>query len=286
MTLSSNKTGLQRGHAPLPGCGAEPHKRRQAMKGTMLFLGTGGSVGVPMVGCSCAVCTSRDPHNERLRTSALLTLGKRQFLVDAGPDVRQQALKFGINHLDGLLLTHAHHDHTAGMDDLRPLSFETPLPVLASVETANDVKERFHYLFPSSGSDKKPHFEFHLIHGTAGEAVLADQTFQYVTYSQGGMAVNGWRVGNFAYLSDMRNYSLSLFDELQGVEVLVISALKFIPSPLHFSIDEAVDFANRLGVKEAYLTHLSHEIDTPHANAYLPPHVRIAYDGLTIHFNY
>lgn len=257
------------------------------MDGKLIFLGTGGSVGIPLIGCSCPVCCSTESVNKRLRSSALIRLGERQFLIDAGPDFREQALRKDITKLDGLLLTHAHHDHTAGLDDLRPISFRrrTPLPVLLSHATAQDIRRRFDYLFESGNKDYICRFNFHLLEGDAGSTIFEELPIQYVTFMQGGMLVNGYRIGNLAYLSDIRHFSPSIFDELNGVKYLVISALKNTPSPLHFSIDEAIDFANRLKAQKVWLTHVSHELDHQQTNACLPPHIRLAYDGLEINFD-
>lgn len=257
------------------------------MKGKLIFLGTGGSVGVPMIGCSCDVCRSSDPLNHRLRPSALLRIQNKQFLIDAGPDFRLQALRTGLTHLDGLLLTHAHHDHTAGIDDLRPIYYrrESPLPVLLSDETAKEVRLRYGYLFDSRHEDFIPRFNLHLLRDEAGEIVFENLLIHYVTYKQGGMSVNGYRIGELAYLSDIRHFPSSIFERLQGVKILIISALRYTPSPLHFSVDEAIDFAKQLKAEQVWLTHLSHELEHHQTNAYLPSHIRLAYDGLEIDFD-
>ena len=257
------------------------------MKGTLIFLGTGGSVGVPVIGCSCEVCHSPDPLNQRLRPSALFRLGQRQFLIDAGPDFRMQALKHGITKLDGLLLTHAHHDHTAGIDDLRPIYYRrsSPLPVLLSAETAQDLHTRYSYLFPPEREGKISRFRLQRLPEQAGEVIFENIAIQYVTYTQGGMQVNGYRIGDLAYLSDIRHFSSSIFEYLQGVRYLIISALRYTPSPLHFSVDEAIDFAKQLKAEHVWLTHISHELEHHQTNAYLPTHMHLAYDGLEIEFD-
>lgn len=259
------------------------------MKGKLLFLGTGGSVGVPVIGCSCPVCHSSDPVNQRLRPSVLLHIGNRILLVDVGPDFRMQALRYGINHLDGLLLTHAHHDHTAGFDDLRPLYYRrrSPLPILLSGETARDIQQRYDYLFqPSPGQEIfESRFHLQLLPAEKGEVMFENFLIGYVSYSQGDMLVNGYRIGNLAYISDIRHFNPTLLDDLKGIKNLIVSALRYTPSPLHFSVDEAIDFAKELKAERVWLTHLSHELEHHQTNAYLPANMCLAYDGLEIEFD-
>lgn len=258
------------------------------MKGRLIFLGTGGSVGVPMIGCSCAVCHSEQAVNRRLRPSILIQYAHRQFLIDAGPDFRQQALRLGITHLDGLLLTHAHHDHTAGLDDLRPIYYrrETPLPILLSAETARDIQQRYYYLFNAgTNQDLNPRLHLQILPpDPEGEVTFENLSIRYVTYEQGGMSVNGFRLGNVAYLSDIRHFSPSIYSYLEGLDVLIISALRYVPSPMHFSVDEAIDFGKRVKAKHVYFTHLSHDLEYEQTNAYLPANMHLAYDGLEIEF--
>lgn len=259
------------------------------MKNKLTFLGTGGSLGVPVIGCSCPVCLSTDPLNKRLRPSVLLQLAHKQFLVDAGPDFRLQAFRYGIKTLDGVLLTHAHHDHTAGIDDLRPIYYRrtTPLPILLSAETARDLRARYYYLFQANHGQESFKSRLHLQllpDEEAGQVIFEGFVIHYVTYSQGGMAVNGFRIGNLAYLSDIRHFSSSIFQYLKGVQYLVISALRYTPSPLHFSVDEAIDFAKELQAEAVWLTHISHDLEHHQTNAYLPANMHLAYDGLEIEF--
>ncbi len=250
------------------------------MKKTFIFLGTGASAGVPVVGCCCAVCRSSSPFNQRLRSSLLIRFGQRQFLIDAGPDFRMQALRFSICFLDGLLLTHSHHDHTAGLDDLRPLFHKrhAPIPLLLSSQTAQEIRKSYFYLFKTP-----PLFSLQLLpEQETGEVSFEGVPFQFVTYAQGKMVVNGYRLGHFAYLSDIKEFSPSIFKSLEGVKCLIISALKRVPSPLHLSVDEAIDFGRKVGAEQIWLTHLSHDLDYEQTNAYLPSNIRLAYDGLEI----
>lgn len=255
-----------------------------------LFLGTGSSLGVPMIGCSCGVCSSSCAYNRRMRPSAWVEVGGRRFLVDVGPDFRQQILRFGVGELEGVILTHAHHDHTAGLDDLRALWYKRtiPLPIFLSPETASEVRMRFHYLFSQSGQTAvaKGLVQFSCFSQPHG-VILDDrgeELFSYTTYSQAGMSVNGLRFGALAYVSDIHEFAATIFDWLKGVEVLVVSALRLTPSQQHFSVDEAVDFSRKVGAKQTWITHIAHELDHEKTNAYLPREVQLAYDGLSFAF--
>ncbi len=259
--------------------------------GKLLFLGTGASMGIPVIGCGCAVCQSPSSFNRRTRPSVLIkTQLNKQLIIDVGPDFRLQALQHKISRLDGVLFTHAHHDHTAGIDDLRPIYYNrsSPLPILLSKVTAEDIQMRYHYLFGAIQGDKNfiPRLHLQLLPDQIeGRVHFEGLTIGYVTYEQGGMAVNGFRMGDLAYLSDIRHFPETIFSRLKGVKTLIISALRYTPSLLHFSIDEAVDFAERAGAESVWLTHISHELEHEKVNAYLSSHVKLAYDGLELDFN-
>lgn len=252
----------------------------------ILFLGTGGSCGVPLIGCSCGVCQSTNPYNQRLRPSVLLTIEERLFLIDAGPDFRAQALRHGITRLDGLLLTHSHNDHVGGIDDLRPICYfnqERSLPVLLSADTAEDIDRRYHYMLRSKTSKVfKSKFHFQLLPDRQGEVIFEGIPIHYVSYLQAGMPVTGYRFGEFAYITDIRIFDPSIFEELKGVKTLVISALRYTHSDLHLSVDEAIDFARKIKAEKVWLTHISHELEHEQTNAYLPANMSLAYDGLQI----
>jgi phosphoribosyl 1,2-cyclic phosphate phosphodiesterase len=217
-----------------------------------------------------------------------LTIGDTKILIDAGPDLRQQALRYGIDHVDGLVLTHVHFDHTAGIDELRSYYFQTrqPMPCLASVFTADDLTHRCSYLFaePEEGKSLTAQIKFQLLHGPSGAVNFLGINTRYVSYEQGGMPVNGYRWGNFAYISDIKDYPENIFEELAGVEVLVLSALREEPTFVQFTVDEALQFAERVGAKEVYLTHMAHDLEYDALNARLPPHVHCGYDGLQFSF--
>lgn len=259
------------------------------MKGKLRFLGTGGSLGVPIVGCSCTTCQSESAYNWRLRPSILISRDGKQFLVDAGPDFRQQALRYNIQNLDGILFTHAHYDHTAGVDDLRAIYYkrQAPLPALASVSTASEIKSRFDYIFQTGHAYEKfvPRVDFQLLAGETGDVDFQGLPVHYVTYEQGKMPVNGFCIGSMGYITDICRFSPTIFDQLKGIKTLIISALRFTPSPLHLSIDEAIDFSLQVGAEQVWLTHISHDLDHEKTNAYLPSNIRVAYDGLEIDFD-
>lgn len=258
-------------------------------QGKFLFLGSGGSMGIPIIGCECPICTSDSSFNKRLRPSALITLGEKTVLVDCGPDFRLQALGYGIKTLDGVIITHAHQDHTGGIDDLRIYTFRrggTPLPCLLSKSTLDDLKYRFYYIYKDAGDYQKltTAFENIVLDGTEGNLNFLGMDIQYVTYEQGGMPVNGFRFGDLAYLTDIKNFDESIFKSLKNLKTLIISALRFIPSHLHLSVDEAVDFAHRVGAEQTYFTHIGHELEYEKTNAVLPANIQLAYDGLELTF--
>lgn len=260
------------------------------MIGKFTFLGTGASAGVPIVGCKCHVCLSSSPYNQRLRSAGLLSFQELRFLIDVGPDFRQQALAHHLDHIDGLLLTHTHFDHIAGIDELRVFYFrhKKPLPCLLSFESLEELKTRYAYLFQPIGTVPtiSVQMEMHLLEEDQGEVDFLGIKVGYCSYFQGNMKVTGFRVGNFAYISDIKEYDPSLFVALQGVETLVVSALFEESSPLHLSLDEAIDFSKKVGARQAYITHISHKMEYESVSKKLPLNIRLAFDGMEIAFEY
>lgn len=253
-----------------------------------LFLGTGGSMGIPLIGCECPICSSTSSFNRRSRPSALITFDEKNILIDCGPDFREQALKYKINRLGGICFTHSHYDHTAGVDELRiyNLRWKKELPCLLSRETAEDLAHRFYYLF----DEKSPYaqimakFSLQFLEKDRGAANFQGLKVRYMSYQQLGMKVNGFRFGNLAYVTDIQNYPETIFSDLAGIDILILSALRFTPSPMHFSVDQAIDFAQKLQAKEVWLTHIAHELEHEKTNAYLPSNMKLAYDGLELNF--
>jgi phosphoribosyl 1,2-cyclic phosphate phosphodiesterase len=256
--------------------------------GRFLFLGTGGSLGIPVVGCTCAVCLSPSPCNKRLRPSGLLTVAGKTLLLDAGPDFRAQALKYGVARLDGVLLTHSHFDHIGGFDDLRVFYFAQRrlLPCLLSEDTFDELKIRYHYMMHPGESEAAvcAHFQFHLLKGEFGAVDFEGIKLRYFTYRQGGMQVNGFRVGEFAYVSDIRDYDEEVIQALRGVQTLVLSALRYTPSEVHFSIHEAIAFAKKVGSAHTWFTHIAHDLDHDLTTADLPPGFALGRDGMELTF--
>lgn len=245
-------------------------------------------MGVPVIGCKCHVCQSSSPYNKRLRPSALLNVLGKNILIDAGPDFRTQALHYQVDHLDGLILSHAHHDHTAGIDDLRAyyMHHRTTLPCLLSKETSQEVERCYGYIFTGQMSYGKLVPRIRRIHleQQRGRIDFLGCEVHYFSYIQSGMPVNGFRFGSLGFVSDIKEYPESIFEDLQGVEQLVVSALRVESSKLHFNIQEAVDFSRRVNPKETWLTHISHDLDHFSAKELLPENVSMAYDGLRINF--
>lgn len=257
-----------------------------SVRGSLSLLGTGAATGVPVIACDCEVCVSHHPRNKRLRASALLEVNGKVLLIDAGPDFREQALKKSIHHLDGLLLTHTHYDHIAGIDELRIYYYRTghPLPCLLSQASYDDMRQRYDYMFRPKmhGESISAQFVFQVLPGNHGDFVFEGVPLRFFSYEQGKMPVNGFRFGDLAYVSDVGNHEEKIFDELRGVRRLVLSALRFEESLTHLSVGQAIDFAEKAGVEQCWLTHLGHELDYDKTTAQLPESVRLAYDGLCL----
>jgi phosphoribosyl 1,2-cyclic phosphate phosphodiesterase len=260
------------------------------MIGKFLFLGTSASAGIPVIGCKCAVCTSASPYNQRLRPAGLVQIGGKSLLLDVGPDFRQQALKYKISHPDGLILTHTHYDHIAGVDELRAFYVRSkkPFPCLLSRESLEELRARYAYLFQPIGDvpTLSAQLAFQTLEEEVGNTEFLGLKLGYMSYFQGGMKVNGFRFGDFAYVSDIREYDGTVFVALKGVQKLVLSALREAPSKLHLTLDEAVAFAQKVGAKETRLTHVSHSVDHEAINRKLPPAIQLGYDGLEMEFRY
>ncbi len=250
---------------------------------TLTFLGTGTSNGIPVIGCDCSVCRSDDPRDQRSRASAFIQLGDRVVLIDTATELRRQALRAGLRQVDAILMTHAHADHTGGFDDLRRFNelAQRHLPVYADPGTAEMLRDRFAYAFvdqfPFYGG--KPDL---LLHDVEGPFELFGELVTPIPVMHGRLPVLGYRIGDLAYVTDAKAIPESSMALLQGLDILVLNALRERPHPTHLSIAEALAIIEALQPRRAFLTHLSHETSHAEASALMPPGVEIAYDGLTV----
>ncbi len=247
------------------------------------FLGTGTSTGVPEIGCSCEVCTSTDPKDSRLRSSVLIEEGENRLLIDCGPDFRTQMVHRPFRKIDAVLLTHKHYDHIGGLDDLRPFCRRGDIPVYADAHTLSCVKNMFPYCFTEVKYPGVPNL---IIHTIEENRMFEAGGFEIepIKLYHGRLPILGYRIGAFAYITDMSFIELKELEKLKGVDTLVINALRFSkPHGTHQTVLEAYNTINYLKPRETYLTHLMHHIGL-HAKIekVLPPHVHLAYDGLTI----
>ncbi len=261
------------------------------MNAEIVFLGSGTSMGVPTLGCACAVCTSADPRNRRTRPSIAVEWNNdgqaHTVVIDTGPDFREQALREKIRHVDAVLFTHAHADHIMGMDDLRPLSFRhkpNSLPLYADEVTATILRRIFDYTF--SADSKYPlraRVELRNL-DNRDTAEIAGARFQRVPVMHGDLQVAGFRFGKGAYLTDMSSIPETSLTQLEDLDVLILDALRPQPHPSHANLEQALAWVERVQPRRAWFTHMSHEIDHEATEAAFPPHVRLSYDGLRIPF--
>jgi phosphoribosyl 1,2-cyclic phosphate phosphodiesterase len=248
----------------------------------LTFLGTGTSMGVPVIGCRCAVCSSPDLHNKRLRTSALLEVAGLNLLIDAGPDLRQQALAVGLTRLDAVLLTHAHADHVSGLDDLRPLNFaqRSSIPIYGAPSTLAFVRERFAYAFTNgSEGSTRPALELIEIHSQRPFRINNMVEVAPFDIKHGTWTITGFRIGRLGYVTDASFIPPESLGYLRGLDVLVLNALRQTTHPTHFSLDEARALIDELRPQHALLVHMTHDLDHATINLALPDHIQLAYDG-------
>lgn len=247
----------------------------------ILFLGTGTSTGVPEIGCRCIVCRSEDARDKRMRSALLVEMDGKKLLIDCGPDFRCQMLKHSVSHLDAVLITHEHYDHVGGLDDLRPFSREKNMDIFAEENVIEAMEKRMPYVFHNNWNPALPHFSLYRI-GMESFAA-ADIPVMPIRVMHGRLPILGYRIGNMAYLTDMKRLPEEEFRKLNGLDVLVIEALRDTPHPSHETLDEALANIERIAPRQAFLTHMSHQIGL-HADVEkkLPAHVYCAYDGLSV----
>ena len=254
---------------------------------SLTLLGTGTSVGVPVIGCKCPVCVSADPRNRRLRASALVRAGEVSVLVDSGPDLRAQALREGLSALDAVIYTHAHMDHVVGFDELRAFcwSKDGPLPLHATPSCMGSLQTMFAWAFSAENVFRgyvKP--EARLIDGPFfhGDLKITPLPVEHAAVTTIGFLFECPGARSIAYLPDVKRIPPDTLRLLHGVDVLIVDALRPQPHPTHFSLGEALEAIHRARIGEAWLTHLGHENDHARLEAQLPAGVRVAWDGLRI----
>jgi len=248
-------------------------------------LGSGTSLGVPVIGCDCAICKSTDPRNDRTRASILVETARQRLLVDVGPDFRRQALREDIRWLDAVLMTHDHADHINGLDDLRIYGFYTgrPVTIYSSKEVKDCIETRFSYAFnPPQEGGGVPALDLRIF---SGPMTLGDIAVTPVRVYHGELEILGFRFNDFGYVTDCSRLPDESKAALKGVRVLILNALRREPHPTHLSLDEAVALGRELGAGQVYFTHMAHDLEHVETNKSLPPHFELAYDGQKITMN-
>lgn len=246
------------------------------------ILGSGTSSGVPVIGCKCDVCTSADPRNRRLRTSASVEIDGKMILLDTSPDLREQALKSGLSRVDGVLFTHAHADHVHGIDELRIFNLwsQAEIPCYGNPDTIDKLANYFRYIVePGDNGGFRPLLDLHPI---TGPFSLSGIEIIPIPLVHGRHGSTGYRLGPFAYLTDVKEIPYHSMELLDGVTLLVMDALREKPHPTHMCVSEACAVADALRPSRTILTHLSHQVEHASMSQRLPPGVELAFDGMIL----
>jgi phosphoribosyl 1,2-cyclic phosphate phosphodiesterase len=247
------------------------------------FLGTGTSQGIPMIASTDPVCLSKDLKDKRLRSSVLISWDDFSYVIDCGPDFRQQMLRENVQQIDGVLFTHEHADHTAGLDDLRPFCYKIgEMPVYLNQRTLNSLEQRFQYIF--SKENRYPGAPS-VLPSVIGEIpfFINDLEVMPIKIMHGDLPVTAYRIQDFAYLTDVKSINDIEKEKLRNLEVLVVNALRIDAHPTHFNLQEALDFVDEIKPKKTYFTHISHKLGFhKEVSKKLPKSVYLAFDGLKI----
>lgn len=249
------------------------------------FLGTGTSMGIPIIGCNCRVCTSQDPADKRFRSSVFVEIDGKNFIVDTGPDFRMQCLNNNIRRIDAIFITHIHRDHLSGLDDIRPFCYQQRafIPIYGSGEVCAKIMKDFAYCFGDNRYPGVPDIELHEI-GLRKFNVLGVDV-QPIVVKHAKMNVSAYRFGKFTYITDASYISEDAIKLIEGTEYLVVNALREMPHPSHFTLGQALELVERIGPKMAYITHTSHDLGlASEVQPRLPKNVMLAYDGLSVEF--
>jgi len=248
----------------------------------LTMLGSGTSTGIPVVGCTCPVCRSRDPRDRRMRPGLKLELPRGTVVVDTSPDFREQAMRFGVDRVDAVLYTHSHADHVFGLDDLRIFNFRqrAAIPCYGSPQTMGRLRQIFSYVFEEGQEGGgKPRLDLIAVEKPFE---LLGETVVPIPVWHGEMPVYGYRVGSFAVVTDVNRIPEESFTQLAGVDTLVLSALRYTPHSTHFTVEEAITVAERVGARHTLLTHIAHEIEHARPRVALPEGVEFGYDGYVV----
>jgi phosphoribosyl 1,2-cyclic phosphate phosphodiesterase len=248
------------------------------------FLGTGTSQGIPVIGCDHPVCLSENPKDKRLRSSVLIQDEDFQIVIDCGPDFRMQMLQTGIRQLDAIIFTHEHSDHTAGLDDIRQFSHKNgALPLYAEARVLSDLHKRFEYIFNNDIIyEGKPQAKSVQIEAQKTFKIKS-KTIVPIAIMHGDLPILGFRIGDFAYLTDISYITSSELEKLNGLKMLVVDALRIEPHYTHFNLAQALDLVEAIKPKQTYLTHISHRLGFhDEVEKLLPERVYLSYDGLEV----
>ncbi|MGA2964962.1 MAG: MBL fold metallo-hydrolase [Terriglobales bacterium] len=255
------------------------------MRATLTVLGSGTSMGVPTIGCDCAVCRSLDARDRRTRPSVMIGYDGHQVMIDSTPDFREQALREHITHLDAVLYTHTHADHILGIDDLRPLTYRHrpgKLPLYATPRACDFLRNMFRYIFEATYKfgglplvDLRP---------IDGPVELFGARFEPVTVIHGETPIIGFRFGSAAYLTDHSEVPAETLEKLRGLDILFLDALRHTPHPTHSTVEQSLKIAEEVKPKRTFFTHICHDLPHEATNAALPPGVQLAFDGLKLEF--
>jgi phosphoribosyl 1,2-cyclic phosphate phosphodiesterase len=247
------------------------------------FLGTGTSQGVPVITCNCEVCQSDDHRNNRLRVSILIETADKTIVIDSGPDFRYQMLRAKVKDLDAILFTHEHKDHVAGLDDIRPFNYllHKDIDIYATDRVQDALKREFSYIFSEVKYPGLPQIELHTIDQDPffiGQTQIIPLAIMHYK-----LPILGFRIGDFTYITDAKTISEETIDKVRGTKILIINALQRQPHISHFTLDEAIDFAQKIGAEQTYFTHISHNLGLhEEVEKELPAGMKLAYDGLTL----
>ncbi|SMC47357.1 MBL fold metallo-hydrolase [Pedobacter africanus] len=249
------------------------------------FLGTGTSQGIPVITCNCVVCRSADHKDKRLRVSVLVETGDKTIVIDSGPDFRYQMLRAGVKDLDAIIFTHEHKDHVAGLDDIRPFNYllKKNIDIYAVERVQHALKREFSYIFAEAHYPGLPQIDLHTINNETfyiGNTAIVPLDIMHYK-----LPILGFRIGDFTYITDAKTIPDATVEKIKGTRVLVVNALQKEQHISHFTLAEAIEFAEKVGAETTYFTHISHNLGLhEHVEKDLPANIKLAYDGLTILF--